>query len=274
MPVCREISICDMPRSRRHLIRSVVSLMHPVYAMSNSLSMPHRIIRRCIVTPVKPYQLIAQLVVDSKLGGRPGLGSLPLAKKIGRPERQSQIYKFLNGAVDEPARSTVEPVADFFGIPVDAFYNESVAINVARARGMFGLSVMESSDAEKLAHSMSQSSATVAPQDDSLRIKWGSMNYEALPDIFRVQVPDNAMADDIKKGYLAKFDKQLKPRADDFVLLSDSSGEWWFRAYKPGAAGSFSAVALASGFPPMHSDEHGLKVLAVYIGHSSEGRRG
>lgn len=92
--------------------------------------MPRHIIRPCIFAAVKPYQLVAALMHQA------GLGALPLAKKMGKPKLQPQIHRFVKGEVLEPARTTAAPMALFFGIPIDAMYDEKVATAVAKERGL------------------------------------------------------------------------------------------------------------------------------------------
>lgn len=75
---------------------------------------------------MKPYQLIAALMQ------RQGLGALPLAKAMGKPKLQPQIHRFIRGEVREPARTTAEPIAAYFGIPTEAIYSEALATQVAR----------------------------------------------------------------------------------------------------------------------------------------------
>lgn len=46
---------------------------------------------------------------------------------------QPQIHKFLTGKAREPRRSTLEPLASHFGVPVEAFYDPATAARVAAA---------------------------------------------------------------------------------------------------------------------------------------------
>lgn len=92
--------------------------------------MPHRIILPRIVVWVKPFQLIAALMHEK------GLGVLPLAKAMGKPKLQSQIHRFVRGQVINPERTTAVPLAKYFGIPVDAIYEETVATAIANQRGL------------------------------------------------------------------------------------------------------------------------------------------
>lgn len=49
---------------------------------------------------------------------------------------QPQLHRYLAGESLEPRRSTLAPFARFFKVPLDAFYNEALATEVARERGL------------------------------------------------------------------------------------------------------------------------------------------
>ena len=49
------------------------------------------------------------------------------AKLAAHGVKQPQIYKFQTGQTKEPKRSTLAPVADFYKVPVDAFFDEAAA---------------------------------------------------------------------------------------------------------------------------------------------------
>jgi hypothetical protein len=117
-----------------------------------------------------------------------------------------------------------------------------------------------------IAHPVSPQSMSMDPQEGSQRVEWGTMKSEALPDVFRVEVPDDAMADRVLKGHLVKFDKTIAPRAGDGVLVEDAAGAWFFRQYSPGAQGRFAAVAKNSAYQTLDSERDGLTVLAVLVG--------
>lgn len=50
-----------------------------------------------------------------------------LAQKLKNPALQSTLQRFLDGKTKEARRSTVEPVAKFFQVQVDSFYNPEIA---------------------------------------------------------------------------------------------------------------------------------------------------
>lgn len=59
-----------------------------------------------------------------------------LAVALKGATKQPQIHKFLTGAAREPRRSTLQPVADYLGVQVEAFYDEDLALQVAIRLGL------------------------------------------------------------------------------------------------------------------------------------------
>jgi hypothetical protein len=64
---------------------------------------------------------------------RHGDNPYSLARKLGDVRKQPQLHRYLEGQAKEPRRSTLQPVADHYNVPLDAFYDETVANTVARA---------------------------------------------------------------------------------------------------------------------------------------------
>ena len=65
---------------------------------------------------------LLQALLDSS-----GYNANSLSNKLNGATTQPQIHKFLKGQVAEPKRRTLQPVADFFGISVEAFFDEELA---------------------------------------------------------------------------------------------------------------------------------------------------
>ena len=61
---------------------------------------------------------------------RDGLNTNSLSAAVKGASTQSQIHRFLHGVAKEPKRSTLAPIAEFFGVPLDAFYYPEVAESV------------------------------------------------------------------------------------------------------------------------------------------------
>lgn len=50
-----------------------------------------------------------------------------LAAAMRNATKQPQIHKFLTGIAKEPRRPTLQPIADHYGVSIDAFYDETKA---------------------------------------------------------------------------------------------------------------------------------------------------
>ena len=58
-----------------------------------------------------------------------GLNPNSMAKKAGNHALQSTVARFLSG--NQSRRSTMQPVADFFGVDVGGFYDPDKAIEIS-----------------------------------------------------------------------------------------------------------------------------------------------
>ncbi|MFT4099513.1 MAG: S24 family peptidase [Burkholderiaceae bacterium] len=63
-------------------------------------------------------------------------GLTPNAVAARAKGSQPQLHRYLSGESREPRRATLAPFARFFRVPVDAFYNEAMAAQIARERGL------------------------------------------------------------------------------------------------------------------------------------------
>lgn len=57
-------------------------------------------------------------------------GALAVAKAMKAPTFQGTLHKIASGNVTAPSRKSAERIASFFGIPVDALYDDNVATRV------------------------------------------------------------------------------------------------------------------------------------------------
>jgi hypothetical protein len=79
---------------------------------------------------MKPHELI-KLLAD-----RTGKPTLQLAKDIHKATFQGTLHKLINGNVPKPTQPTAKRIADYFGLPLDAMYDERVATQIAIERGL------------------------------------------------------------------------------------------------------------------------------------------
>lgn len=111
------------------------------------------------------------------------------------------------------------------------------------------------------------------PMIEPITIVWESIPVANLPNLFKVALPDDAMAPEYRQGTVVAFSTaEGAPRADDAVLLTDADGNWFFRLYKPRRPGHWQAVAVNAAYEPMDSKADGLTVVAIAM--AKWGRRG
>lgn len=75
-----------------------------------------------------PRELLRRLMADR------GLNPNSLARAVHQRVKQPTIHRFLSGEASEPRRSTLEPVAKYFNVEVDAFFDPKKADEVFAAR--------------------------------------------------------------------------------------------------------------------------------------------
>lgn len=63
---------------------------------------------------------------------REGVNPHSLSQKLKNRTTQPQLHKFLTGVSKEPRRATLQPVADHYDVPVEAFYDAALASQTAR----------------------------------------------------------------------------------------------------------------------------------------------
>lgn len=67
-----------------------------------------------------------------------------VAVSLRNKSLQSYIWKFTHGRAKEPRRSSLQPLADRYRVPVEAFYDSSIAARIAAERGLLGGRAQES----------------------------------------------------------------------------------------------------------------------------------
>lgn len=79
---------------------------------------------------MKGRELLKLLLKKHSLSGN------GLVTALGGKIKQPTLHKFLELDTRESRRSTLQPVADYFKIPVEAFYDEFLADKIAYQRGL------------------------------------------------------------------------------------------------------------------------------------------
>jgi len=115
-----------------------------------------------------------------------------------------------------------------------------------------------------VAHSVSLDMLTIVPT-----MKWGELMNAPLPRVFKVALPDNAMAPRAPAGAMVEFTTGIDPRPGDGVLITDQAGNVYFREFRERRIGAWEAHALNPTYGPLDSMADGLKVVAVLTGVST-----
>lgn len=213
---------------------------------------------------MKPYELICALVVKRKISKRVGLGAYPLAVAMGKPGMQPTLQKFMRGQVANPDRTTAEPIAAFFGIPVDALYSEKLATELA--------ATLLADDTVEQDRSVSQQGATIVPKP----MKWRGLSMDELksPEIW-VELEDDAMAPEFPAGAVIRFDTTIVDQVQfgNRVMIRARDGTLHFREYAQASSGwqAIPSPDRQRAFLTFKPDD-GAKVVAIKTGHFVQGR--
>lgn len=225
--------------------------------------MPHRIIRCCIVRPMKPHELIKTLVEKSG-------GSSAAARAMGDQKFQGTLHKFISGNVPAPARKTAARIADHYDIDVEAIYVERIATLEAIRLGLISsppLQFVERIDSPQKGEqpALEGGGNTKLLQHETLPplLKMEEvMDARDLPDEFRLKAIDDALAPRLRAGQVFTVNKRLAPITADGVLIQDKEGGLHMRVYRQGV-GRWEGVPVNEAYPTLDSARDGLVVLAV-----------
>ena len=108
------------------------------------------------------------------------------------------------------------------------------------------------------AHILSQSEPNLIPS-----YQWGEIVPDALPEVFTVALPDDAMAPDAPAGSVVTFAKASSAESGDGVLVKDKDGGLYFRQFRARTLTSWQAMAKNPDYLPLESEADGLGVVAV-----------
>ena len=196
-----------------------------------------------------------------------------LAAATHNKTKQPQIHRFLKGTAKEPKRSTWQPVAQLFGVPVDAFFDPKVADKAwsDRASTAKGWTPTqhppEGRAAAGVAHHL-----THPKFDDELPLhQWEfilSVPASDLPKRFRAPMPDDALAPDTPRGLVLYFSTEVAPVIGNGVLVQDAAGGRHVRRYAQGLGDAWRAEARNTAYMTLHSGD-GVQLLAVVTGRDS-----
>lgn len=205
-----------------------------------------------------------------------GLNPNSLAAKTNGRTKQPQIHRFLSGTVGEPKRSTWQPVANFFGISVEAFFDHAIAdkewAEYQVRRPFFsvrGSRPVQSGGDQPFTGSSTQTMAQDLSHDDDETplIEWELLMSVQLPDVFRMKLRDDALAPKLYAGDELVFKKAAEgeAKAGQLVLLRDHSGNHIARVLRERLPGELVAWAPNDAYSPLDVGGLNLQVIGICI---------
>lgn len=104
-------------------------------------------------------------------------------------------------------------------------------------------------------------------------LNWGRVMNPKLPQRFVVEMIDESMAPDIRRGDLLEIDVELRPDPGDAVLVENAVGFWFVRTYQEVRPGQWRGVASHRAYADFDLDDPEHKVVGVVVQVTQRGRR-
>ena len=186
---------------------------------------------------------------------------------------QSTIWRILNGESEDPRTSTVQKLADFFGVTVQELReNDLTSVkNTPRPGHSNVLAVTGGSHRVPL---IRYSDVTVLVRGGGMGrlapIDWLLTDQFLGANGFAVELTNDSMAPDFKPGDRVICDPSLTAAPGDFIL-AEHSGSPVFGKYRPRQDGSFELLQLNADYPTLNLDAGSM--LAVMVEHRRYRRR-
>lgn len=180
----------------------------------------------------------------------------------------SQISQWINASKDSRTgvpramdRKTAREIEQKLGLP-DGWMDQPISDPQAP--------VSDDTDKPSIAQPMSH-----LRYETVSSITWEQLVSEdrkgALPQSFRVGMPDNSMTPRVPQGAMLVMSTTERPQPGDGVLIKDKAGSLYFRQYRETRPGSWEAYAFNQAYGVLESARDGLEVLAVMIALESRG---
>lgn len=214
----------------------------------------------------------------NKSGHNPTSLATELAKQGNEAVDQSILHRLKSGKTKEPKRHNVRPIADFYGVDIEAFYDPAIAAGEAarlsRSAGLSDLPVSTvnlSSDTKTiLAPVVEWASLESNLYRDNNEISVG--RYEAVPSGSPQTTKWVEVDLDMPRFMISRGDLILVTPVTDDKLCKDLK-QYVFRTVS-GAHILAQFRRLANGYeaipdsgPPIDSERHGVRVVAIKHGH-------
>lgn len=134
-----------------------------------------------------------------------GLNPYSLSRRLDGKTKQPQLHRFLSNDALEPRRATLAPVAEYFGIPLEALFDDEVATATAARLGLLeqAIGLLNTS------HLPLPLPAQKLPLDQALTVVLEAI--ASAPDKARLRTALMALLDDDAPAYRQRVAELLNP---------------------------------------------------------------
>lgn len=247
--------------------------------------MPERITSLCIVPGMEPYKLLRALMERDKLT------PTKLAEAVNNPKvTQPKVYKFWIGETRLPRNDFLQPIARYFGVPLEAFVNSATASACYLKLFSSGQEAAGKTNVVSLVPGKPQDGISAASFTTDKRapvIEWAQLGVDLQVDNDdvtaeeRIVVPGRGASDRCKwvvanfdansfgfrKGDLIAIEPDVAghtPVSGALYLFETDAGDFVLGRYRPLTAGNFEAIP--NDGPPLERNRHGLTLVGIHMG--------
>lgn len=164
---------------------------------------------------------------------RHGLNPNSLAEALKKKPPQPTIHRILSGEHKSPQDKTVAPIAEYFGVSIQALRYDDLTLEVTFVQPLFVSTLASSMKARKVVVLNTGNGLPEKIWDDTGAVMGISEGFAIIASdddrAFLVPVTDNQLAPRFNMGEFALVEPHTAPEIEDDVLLRLKTGELMLR---------------------------------------------
>lgn len=197
--------------------------------------------------------------------------------------KQPTIHRILTGESTDPRTSTLQPLADYFGVKVADLRDQDLA-HAGPGNSQFDENVRPALVGSRPIPVISAVQAGALRDMESPYEPGDGYAIEYTDDIglsrwtFALDIEGLSMMPEFRPGDRVIVDPEVAPNPGDFVVARNGSNQATFKKYRPRGIDQqgnmiFELVPLNEDYPTMRSDVENLTVIGVLMEHRKKYRR-
>lgn len=198
----------------------------------------------------------------------------PNALELATGVPQPTIHRILSGESKDPRTSTIQPLADYFGVDASDLRHRNFAIEGIQ-RSM--QNVMHAPIGTRKIPLVSYVQAgewteTVDSYHPGDAASWIFTDQELSVSAFALEIKGDSMLPEFKPGDRVIIDPAVRPNPGDFVVAKNGDHEATFKKYRPRGVNEhgdqvIELVPLNPDFPSIRSDTSPLTIIGTMMEH-------